>query len=123
MVLSLPRGRDGDRSKKAREKRPKGLRDATARGVQSKVSLSGKYAGVRLRVDPRHFPADQKKLPKYLEGVLPRWRHPTYGHSPWVVQGSHPYFFPTVLPHVPRVQAGVRRVLDEAMAELTRGGP
>lgn len=121
-VRSLPSGGNSERSKKARERRPRSLRDATARGVQSKVSLSGKFAGVRLRVDPRHFPPGEKNLPKLLEGAVDRWRHETYGHEPWVDQQAHPYFFPTIRPHIPRVQAGIRRALDDAVAELMRGG-
>lgn len=117
-VRSQPSRGDRGRSKKAREARPRGLRDGVARGVQIKASLSGKYAGVRLRIDPRHFPAGEKNLPKLLEGSQPNWRKPTFGHEPWTTQAPRPYFFDTIRPHVPRVQAGVREVLDNAIADL-----
>lgn len=120
-VKATPAGSDSGRSKKAREARPRKLRDATARGVQVKVSLTGRYAGVRLRVDTRHFPDGEKNLPKYLEGTLPRWRSPSWGHDPWKTQKPHPYFFKTIRPHIPRVQEEVAKVLKDISDEIARG--
>lgn len=121
-VKATPSGGDKGRSTKARAARPRKLRDATARGVQAKVSLTGRYAGVRLRVDTRHFPDGEKNLPKYLEGVLPRWRSPSWGHDPWKTQRARPYFYKTIRPYIPRVQAEVMKVLQEVQDELARGG-
>lgn len=121
-IRSIPGGTEDLRSAKARSERPRRLRDATARGVQVKVSLSGKHAGVRLRVDTRHFPAGEKNLPKYLEGTMPRWRSPSWGHDPWKTQRAHPYFFPTIRPHVPQVQAGVMRIVSDISDRVMRGG-
>lgn len=120
-VKATPGGTDDLRSRKARATRPRRLRDATARGVQVKASLSGKYAGVRLRVDTRHFPDGEKHLPKYLEGTLSRWRSPSWGHDPWKTQRPHPYFFVTIRPHIPGVQADVAKVISETMDELGGG--
>lgn len=115
-------GRAGhQRSARAVADRPRGLRDATARGVQIKVSFSGQYAGVRLRVDTRHFPDGQKHLPKYLEGIYERWRSPNWGRDEWKQQQSHPFFYVTVRPHVPRVRAGMREIAD-GMADELGGG-
>ncbi|MFI0484889.1 hypothetical protein [Actinomadura sp. 9N215] len=121
-VRGTPGGTSDLRSAQARAARPRRLRDATARGVQAKASLTGKYAGVRLRVDPRHFPDGEKHLSKYLEGTLPRWRSPSWGHDPWKTQRAHPYFFVTIRPHIPAVQAEVAKVIKEAMDELGGGG-
>ena len=120
-VRATPGGTDDLRSKKARSERPRRLRDATARGVQVKASLSGKYAGVRLRVDPRHFPDGQKNLSKYLEGTIPRWRSPMWGRDQWKQQQARPYFFVTIRPHIPAVQADVAKVIKETMDELGGG--
>lgn len=120
-VKATPSGGDKGRSVKARAARPRRLRDATARGVEAKVSLTGKFAGVRLRVDTRHFPDGEKKLPKYLEGTIPRWRSPSWGHDPWKVQKPHPYFFKTIRPHIPRVQEEVAKVLKDISDEIARG--
>lgn len=106
------------RSAKAVRDRPRGLRDATARGVQIKMSFSGKYAGVRIRVDPRHFPDKQKKLPKYLEGIIGTWRSPNWGRDDRKVQRPHPVFYPTIRRHAPRVRAGLRDVADYMTEQL-----
>lgn len=121
-IRSIPGGTDDGRSAKARAARPRRLRDATARGVQVKASLTGKYAGVRLRVDARHFPAEERNLPLYLEGVLPRWYSPSWGHDPRKVQRAHPYFYVTIRPHLPQVKAGVARVIEDISNELKGGG-
>lgn len=111
-------GRAG-RSAKAVAERPRGLRDAVARGVQMKVNLSGKNMGVRLRVDPRHLPEGQKQLPQLLEGTRPRWRSPNWGRrTEWKTQPAHPFFFSTIEPHIPRVRQRVMREIEKAMREL-----
>lgn len=120
-VRSQPSHTGHQRSKKAVEERPRGLRDAIARGVQMKVNLSGRQIGVRLRVDPRHFPDGQRELPKRLEGIIPNWRAKTYGHEPWHAMQARPYFFDTIRPHVPRVQAAVLREFDQLARELAGG--
>lgn len=109
------------RSEKAVQTRPRGLRDATARGVQIKVSLTGNHPGVRIRVDTRHFPQGQHALPKYLNGTIPRWRHPTYGHDPWVTQVAHEYFENTIAPHLPKVKAEMEKVMSDVADQLSRG--
>lgn len=119
-IRALPGGDDSARSEKAKRERPRSLRDAAARGVQAKVSVAGPKAGARIRIDPRHFPDSQKTLPAYLDGSKPRWRHPTYGHSPWVMQRPHPYFDRTIRPHVPRVRQEMQQVLDD-VARILKG--
>jgi hypothetical protein len=89
-----------------------GLRDAIARAVQQKTSLSGQSVGVRLRVDSTKMPADQRSLPAMLEGITP-WRHPTFGHEPWVPQEAHPYFYKTITPHLDQVENEVAQVLND----------
>lgn len=118
-VRQSPAGTGNQRSQKSVGERPRGLRDAIARGVQLKVSLSGKHAGVRLRVDPRHFPDGQKHLPKYREGVLKRWRSPTFGHDPWKVQRPEPYFFPVIRAEAPRVRADVLDIVNDITSRIT----
>lgn len=112
-IRSTPSSTGNTRTSKARQERPLGLRDAMARGVQVKASLTGPKAGVRLRVDPRHFPEGQKSLPRYREGVLPRWRSPNWGRDEWKTQIARPVFFETIRPHVPAVQEGLRRIADD----------
>jgi hypothetical protein len=121
-VRSTPGGSGDERSVKARAARPRRLRDATARGVQVKASLTGKYAGVRLRVDTRHFPDGEKHIAKYLEGVLPRWRSKNWGRDEWKQQRAHPFFYPTIRPHLPQVKAEIAKIIKEVSDELAKGG-
>jgi hypothetical protein len=120
-IRSSPSATGTQRSGKALEARPRGLRDAMARGVQMKASLTGIQAGVRLRIDARHFPDGEKHLPKYREGVMARWRAPSWGHDPWKTIQPVPRFYPTIRPHIPRVRAGVGRIYLEYVDRL--GGP
>lgn len=122
-VRAQPSHTGNQRSGISKVERPRGLRDATARGVQMKVNLSGRQVGVRLRVDTRHFPRGSRNLPKYLEGMpgFERWRSPNWGRDQWKTQHPHPYFFDTIRPHVPRVQAAVLREFDKLARELAGG--
>jgi hypothetical protein len=121
-VRATPGGTNEGRSAAARAARPRDLRDAIARGVQIKVSLSSGYAGVRLRVDPRHFPDGQKNLPKYVEGTLNRWRSKNWGRDEWKTQRPHPFFFRTIQPYIPAVRAEMKAIVDDIQDQLTRGG-
>lgn len=121
-VRATPGGTGDERSARARQARPRDLRDAVARGVQVKVSLSRNFAGVRLRVDTRHFPEGEKHLPQYLEGTLPRWRSRNWGREDeYKQQDAHPYFFPTVRRHIPRVQAELAEIVRDLSSQLAGG--
>lgn len=116
--------RTGDqRSEKARADRPRGLRDAMARGVQTKASLTGRQVGVRIRIDPRHFPEDEKSLPRYHQGTRGRWRSKNWGRDEWKTQRAHPVFFETIRPHIPRVESALKRIVDNYTERLTEGTP
>jgi hypothetical protein len=113
--------RTGDqRTRKARAERPRSLRDAMARGVQARASLTGRQVGVRIRIDPRHFPEDEKSLPRYHQGVRSRWRSRNWGRDEWKTQRPYPVFFETIRPHVPRVQSALRRIVNDYTDRLTR---
>lgn len=120
-VRAIPGGTGDERSRAAQQARPRDLRDAIARGVQIKVSLSARFAGVRLRVDPRHFPDGDKNLPKYVEGTLVRWRSPNWGRDEWKQQRPHPYFFSTIRPYIPAVRSEMKKIMDEIQNDLTGG--
>lgn len=118
---AVPSHTGRQRSARAVAERPRGFRDAAARGVQIKVSFSGKFAGVRLRVDPRHFPDGQRHLIQYWEGLLPRWRSPNWGRDgagDWKTQPAHPTFYPAIRPHIPRVRAEMRGIADDLSDQL-----
>jgi hypothetical protein len=89
-----------------------GLRESIARAVQMQVRTTGRFGGVRIRVDRRQLPPAQRTLPGHLDEG--RWRHPTFGHRPWVTQTARPgWWTQTVRRNTPRMQAQIRRVLDD----------
>lgn len=45
-----------------------------------------------------------------------RWRHPTYGHKPWVAQVGQPWFYPTLRAEGP----AFRRAAIQAMHNVMR---
>lgn len=126
--LTTPSGRpsrrqgSAPRSAGSQDKRTRGLRDAEARGVQVKASLSGRFAGISIRIDPRHFPDGQKALPMYREGVKGPWRSPNWGREDWKTQAAHPAFFPTVERRAPAISARLIEEFTEAVHRATREG-
>jgi hypothetical protein len=66
-----------------------GLRATIARAIRAEVKTGGSSASVRIRVQRRHLPPDQRKLPVYLN--TGRWRHPVFGNRrAWVAQTAPP---------------------------------
>jgi hypothetical protein len=117
------KGSSGSASSSRAESNRKGdgsLRTAIARGVQQKTSLSGRNVGVRLRLDSSKLPADQKALPKLLNGPA-AFRHPVYGHKVWVSQSAHPFWWKTIAPHVDEMRTEIAGVLNDIAAQIERG--
>lgn len=114
------------RSRKSVEERPLGLREAEARGVQVKVSFSGRSPGVGLRIDPRLFPEGSKTVISYREGVRSRWRVRNWKSArrreDWHSQRAVPAFFPTIRPRVEPVRAAVARDVEAAVDRATGAG-
>lgn len=121
-IRQIPsKGQDKERSKKAINERPMGLREATARGVQVKISYSGTRVGARIRIDPRHFPPGQKALPKFLDGTIPQWKHAVYGTGTMVNQRQHPFFLRTIRKHEDRATHEIAQILEDVSSQLTKG--
>lgn len=70
------------------------LRAQLARSVTLQIRTSGRRAGVSVFMNPRKMPTGMKALPMYMEATpgYTRWRHPDFGHDPWMTQRPHPYF-------------------------------
>ena len=69
--------------------RGSGLRASVARTVQTQVRTGGNSASVRIRSNAGLMPADQRKLPMYMN--TGRWRHPVMGNrDAWVTQTVSP---------------------------------
>lgn len=98
-----------------------GLRASTAKATRLQVQMSGRYAGVTVRVDPKKMPAGMHNLPAYLEGAPPfqRWRHPVFGDTEtWVTQRPRPYFYAIATHAEPRVKAAVAEAVDSIRRQI-----
>lgn len=93
-----------------------GLRRRLSKATRLISRTTGRWAGVRVLVDPKKMPDHEKSLPEMMEGTK-RWRHPVFGDKArWVTQEPHPYFFRVVEPLAARSRVAVA----EATAEVTR---
>lgn len=98
------------------------LRSKIARATEAKVRTTRRPTVV-VWVNPRRMPPGEQNLPGYLDGARPfhRWRHPTFGRSPWVTQRAHPYFDRATRGVAPAAERGAVRVVDIISKEIARG--
>jgi hypothetical protein len=69
-----------------------GLRATVARATNVKLSTSARAASMRLRAQQAKMPADQRRLPAYLNKG--KWRHPLFGNKErWYEQKAPPAWF------------------------------
>ncbi len=95
------------------------LRNLLAKAVRVEVRLSGRQAGVRIRVDGRKMPPGMGSLPAAYEGSE-RWVHPAWGGQR-VVQAPHPTFYRVVRRHSPDVRRRIDQVAGDVAREITKG--
>jgi hypothetical protein len=114
-------------AKTGRVRRPGGsLRSTMQKATKLYVRTTGPLTGVVVMVDGRKMPAGMRRIPAYEEGTLPRWRHPTFGHTgpnQWVQQPAHPYFYRTVRPLGVASRVAVGRVMTRVGEDVTGGRP
>lgn len=97
-----------------------GLRGRMSKAVKLEVKLTGKQAGVRIRVDGRKMPTHEKALQAYMEGLKKPWRHPVFGNREvWVKQDPNPYFYKVVRPMGLRTRANVNRAMTRVAKQIT----
>lgn len=97
-----------------------GLRGRLSKAVKLEVKLTGKQAGVRIRVDGRKMPSHEKALQAYMEGLKKPWRHPVYGNKEvWVKQDPSPYFYKTVRPMGLRTRVTVNKAMNRVAKKIT----
>jgi hypothetical protein len=105
-------------SSKARQAQP-ALRVLLAKATHMEVKLTGRQAGVRIRVDGRRMPDRMKSLPAYREGYKPRWRWPVFGHREVWVQGRpRPLFDRIVESSVERVHRRVQALAADLARKI-----
>lgn len=92
-----------------------GLRAIVARAVQVRIVYAAGREVVQVRIDSSQLPPGQRNLPKAL--TARKWRHPTWGHEPWVYQVGSPGYWPRpFFRHAP----AVRESILEAMRTVAR---
>ena len=107
----------GYRSTRSASRRS-GLRDGIARGVRTSVHTSGPTQGLRVLIDPKTLPPDQRSLPYHMDQPG-GWRHPLFGNrSKWVQQQGKPYFRTTLESHSDEYRAAITKVADEIARRL-----
>jgi hypothetical protein len=108
----------GDEDKRrARARRGAGLRDTVARALRLTVKTGSRAPRVRFEVDASKMPEDQRTLPRHLNSIR-GWRHPTFGHDPWVAQKGQPWFQVTIRKHLPAMRARILKAMDDIAAKI-----
>lgn len=104
-----------------RRTRPGGsLRGMLAKAVTTTARVSGKLAGVTLRVDGKKMPSSMRRLPKLYEGNV-SWRHPVFGNKSAAVNQDATPTFTRLVPRLGRpVQKRVEKLADEIARKIAR---
>lgn len=107
-------------SESARRPGQPSLRRSLAKATTTEVRLSGRRAGVTLRVSGKKMPEGQRRLPKLWEGES-EWRHPVHGNTEvWVSQPARPTFDRIVPPAAHRVRRRIEKIATDLARRLTR---
>lgn len=119
-LKALSRGRLTER-RVEREVGRAGLRDTIARAIRQYQRDRGNDVGFMIRVNTANLPADQRRLPRYMNRGS--WRHPVFGNrEAWVQQTVTPAgWFNTVAQRSrPEAITAVNHTLDQHAARLAR---
>lgn len=103
----------------ARGGRPS-LRVLMARSVTVQVK-TGKWAAVRVFMNPKRMPNGTKSLPGYFEGITGKGvlRHPVFGHRDrWASQLPRPYFSQGTQGAENDARAAAQRVMDDVASHI-----
>jgi len=108
-ALSLP-ARSGQHS---------GLRQRLARGVAVRASVGRRSA---VRIVTRMAEPDQAALPRGEDSGAHGFRHPVFGHNPWVHQAGGSWFRETIIEDKDLIERKINGVLEEARTTVVRAG-
>lgn len=92
------------------------LRANIASAITASAILHGNSAGARVFIDYSKIPVRQRSLPKHINSG--RWRHPTFGRSPWTTSYGREWWWPTIRPHTDRINRDTARILDDLQRRL-----
>lgn len=101
-----------EEKRRARAQRASGLRQTIAAAVQLKVVIGSRQPRVRIWVDEKRLPEDQRTLPQHLDSKS-GWRHPTFGKKPWVKQYGKPWFETTIRKHLDEVRTTILKSMND----------
>lgn len=95
------------------------LRREVAKTVSSAISTAGSQVTLNIISSGSRMPEGKENLPAYLNDAT-RWRHPVFGHEPWVPQSSRAegWFDQTISGQARDLQAAVQGAMDETARQL-----
>lgn len=109
--------RGSSRSRQRNRPSPDGpLRANIANAITASAVLHGSSAGARVFIDYSKIPVGQRSLPKHINSG--RWRHPTFGRSPWTTEYGREWWWSTIRPHTDRINRDTARILDDLQRRL-----
>ena len=106
-----------EEKRRAKADRGSGLRQTIARAIKVQIKTGTRNVGVRIVVDEKQLPPDQRTLPRHLDSTA-GWRHPTFGHDPWTHQKGGPWFKSTIRRHAGEVRTLIVAAMDEIAKEI-----
>jgi len=106
--------------RRAKAERKAGLRSTIAAAISLKVKTISRRAAVRIEVDEKKLPPDQRALPWALDSSR-GWRHPTFGHKPQVHQKGQPWFATTISKFAPQIRADVIKAMNDIANKIENG--
>lgn len=93
-------------------------RSGLRRTIASAVQVKQRTTGIRIEVNGRRLPPDQRTLPMALESRR-GWRHPVFGdRENWVTQKGGPWFFVSIIKHAPTFRAAIEKVMADVRQRL-----
>ncbi|MGH8575346.1 MAG: hypothetical protein ACREXJ_00170 [Gammaproteobacteria bacterium] len=96
--------------------RRSGLRGAVAGATRVRTTS----VGVKIVVDGKKLPPDQRTLPRHLDRAK-GWRHPVFGNRDvWVGQRGGPWFFATLRRHAPAFRRAIVTAMNDIERRITR---
>lgn len=97
------------------------LGQSLAAATSTSVRSAGRSVGVSVKVSGAKLPEGKQGLAPLVEG-LAGWRHPLFGNdSHWYEQAPRPELVPAFEHHIPGVQAGVLRAVEQTAIAIAAG--
>lgn len=109
-----------EEKRRAKARRGSGLRQTIASAIKLIVKAGSRKPLVRIEVDEKRLPEDQRTLPRHLDSAT-GWRHPTFGRAPWVGQRGMPWFKVTIMRRLPKVRKEVLRAMNRVAKKIEKG--